>query len=383
MPLAFAPNNVVALGRIRAGVAGSPDAVPTQETVLRRIVVLSPRWWDPQFGLGQLKFEDGQLSEAEGLLERAIALDPKPEQQHYLLAQIMEKEGRNVEAAEQLRLAGHVATDLNSQKLESKQLWFRKSWFRKRWFTKARFTKGRPAKQRSSSETPATMTSPGITQPLLTRGLKPERMAAFLQFTALVLSALVYLPALRYEFVHDDLRQIAGNPTLHSWKSIPGFFTHHLWAFGNAPDEENYYRPLFQCWLLLCHSLFLHLTPWGWHLGTILHLHILVVWLVYRLGRYLFGDDLTAAMGALLFALDPVHIESVAWVSGGVDPLLAVFLLGSLICFLKGLQLEGPDRFPWRLMSYATFICALLTKETAAVFPAIVFSFSTARGKRR
>jgi tetratricopeptide (TPR) repeat protein len=58
----------------------------------------------------------------------------------------------------------------------------------------------------------------------------------------------------------------------------------------------------------------------------------------------------------------------VAWVSGITDPLLAVFLLGSLLCCLR------PER-KWRWASLALYALALLEKETAIVLPLLVFAY--------
>src|SRR5205085_1082795 len=94
-----------------------------------------------------------------------------------------------------------------------------------------------------------------------------------------------------------------------------------------------YYRPLFNLYLLVNYQLF-HLNPAGWHLLLVLW-HLLVTLLVYRLARRLLKDEGGALTAALIFGVHPVHIESVAWISGVTEPMLAVFFLGALLGYLR------------------------------------------------
>jgi 4-amino-4-deoxy-L-arabinose transferase-like glycosyltransferase len=75
----------------------------------------------------------------------------------------------------------------------------------------------------------------------------------------------------------------------------------------------------------------------------------------------------------MLFALHPVHIESVAWVSGVTDPLLAIFLLGS---FLAYLQFREGNRWGWMGLALAFFVLGLLEKETAIVLGPLAFLYA-------
>jgi hypothetical protein len=138
---------------------------------------------------------------------------------------------------------------------------------------------------------------------------------------ALVLTALAYLATLRFGFVYDDLPQIVNNPTLTTWKTLPGLFTSHSWAFLLPHWDGNYYRPLFMTWLLLNRKLFDLYTP-AWHASNLL-VHLIATWLSFVVARQLFRDSTKAGSVALLFGLHPIHIETVAWVSGATDTLMA------------------------------------------------------------
>jgi len=207
-----------------------------------------------------------------------------------------------------------------------------------------------------------------------------RRLTAALWLRAiLALSGAVFLPAIGYDFVYDDNQQILLNPWLVGWTHIGQFFTRHLWAF--SPDSPistgNFYRPLFLLWLLLLN----HLSggiPGFFHLATIA-LHVIAVYLCYALALRLSGERATALFAALIFGLHPVHIEAVAWISGGTEPLFTVPFLGSLLCYLRSGD-EGGNHRGWMVGSWLCFALALLGKETALVLPGVILVHCLASG---
>ena len=179
-----------------------------------------------------------------------------------------------------------------------------------------------------------------------------------------IVTFAVFAPTLSYGFVYDDHAQIVETKQLNSWRMIPNYFTGHVWKWKSPEGKGVYYRPVFLLWLLLNQTLF-GLSPAMWHLTNVL-VHVLATVLVYALAREITGDTLTATISGLIFGLHPAHIESVDWVSGVTDPLLAVFFFGSLLLLVKGKPV-------WSLVLFAV---SLLTKETAIVLPAIVFCYA-------
>jgi tetratricopeptide (TPR) repeat protein len=200
------------------------------------------------------------------------------------------------------------------------------------------------------------------------------RRAAFLFVCAVLLAAFfAYLPSLWFQFVYDDVQQIAENPAIRSWEHVPQYFTRHVWA--HLHSQTNYYRPLFLLWLRLNHALF-GLEPMGWHLTTVL-LHLATTLLVYLLGRRLLARRDAAAVAALLFALHPVHIESVAWVSGLTDPLLALFFTGS---FLSYLRWREEKRLLCLALALLLAALALLCKESGVALPLLILAHASLYG---
>ncbi len=183
-------------------------------------------------------------------------------------------------------------------------------------------------------------------------------------------SAVVAYAALPgFQFVFDDQRQVLGNPTLLSVSSIPQYFLHHMWSY--VPEAlASYFRPLFSTWLNLNYALF-GTHPGGWHIA-LLCLHVVASFLTYQLVCKVFENQSVGFLAALLFAVHPVHVESVAWVSGGPDPLAAVFGIGSFLLYRKAQGAEGSSKPLFVAMSLASYACALLTKEAVLLFPVLI-----------
>jgi tetratricopeptide (TPR) repeat protein len=209
-----------------------------------------------------------------------------------------------------------------------------------------------------------------------------ELLAKYLRRPSVLLPLLglvtfvVYSGSLSFDFVWDDWPQIVNSPIIRTWSNLPRAFGSDLWY--HVARHQVYYRPLFVAWSMLNYTLF-GLRPWGWHLGAVL-LHVgavvAVFWLVRRMGV----EYWTAALAALIFALHPVHIEPVTWISAASDTMVTMFAALAFAAFLNGRDAErnpepNPDkrkRTAWWMASLALLACALLTKEMAVMFSVLV-----------
>src|SRR6476469_1472166 len=204
-----------------------------------------------------------------------------------------------------------------------------------------------------------------------------ESRALFLTIAATILA---YANSLNGAFVFDDTKQIVGNPTLKSWSSVLGAFTSDVWSFQRhtltADVPPPYYRPLFTIYLTVNYKLFGLWEP-GWHLVNLL-VHTAATVLVYYLLRRLSRDKVVALLGALLFGLHPVHVESVSWISGIPDPLAALFYVPSIFWYVR--YREEGDR-KWLVASVAAFGLSVLCKETPLVLPLVLAAWELARMK--
>jgi protein O-mannosyl-transferase len=177
---------------------------------------------------------------------------------------------------------------------------------------------------------------------------------------------VVFAPMLRHGFILlDDDEHLFNNPsmlrpsiesTLEYWKKpyfgmyIPVTYT--VWAVeaGFAkPAKAEGNPPLY---------------PWVFHLGNIVF-HALNVLLIARIGFLLFGTGWAAVIGAALFALHPVQVETVSWAAGRRDLLSFFFALIAMWQLLEGCR----PNFRWaKHFGIATFFysLALLSKPSAA-----------------
>jgi len=201
------------------------------------------------------------------------------------------------------------------------------------------------------------------------------RRRAWLTAAAIVVvAALPYLNALGNGFIYDDHQQILANPYLRSFRYLRAIFTTSVWSFlGGAAGVTNYYRPLMTFGYLLCFRLF-GPSPFAFHLVNLL-MHLAVVLLVYRVTASLFRDRDIAALTALIFALHPIHSESVDWIAAVTDIEVALFFLAGFWFYLRipRLTASRPDR-RWLTAQAGLVVClalALLSKEQALMLPVL------------
>jgi len=179
----------------------------------------------------------------------------------------------------------------------------------------------------------------------------------------------VFANTLGNEFVYDDLHQIVENPRIRSLDSLPEIFTSDPWSFKFG--TSSYYRPMLHLSYLLTYQA-AGLSPRAFHLVNVLW-HVCASLILYALALRVFDDDTTTAtsaatVAALVFAVHPVQTEPVAWLAAVGDVQVALFGLLTVLLYL--LALDGRrSAYGGALVSYAL---ALLSKEPAAVFPAIL-----------
>ena len=183
---------------------------------------------------------------------------------------------------------------------------------------------------------------------------------------------LPFIPALGAEFVSwDDNRNFLDNPGYRGlgWQELRWMWT---------TFHMGHYVPL--SWMTLGFDYELWgMNPFGYHLHNVF-LHGANTVLVYALARRLLpralrgADDdsgltLPAALAALVFAIHPLRVESVAWVTERRDMLSLLFGLSSVLAYVRSRTEQRSARaFYWT--SVALFVCALLSKATLITLPA-------------
>ena len=164
---------------------------------------------------------------------------------------------------------------------------------------------------------------------------------------------LAYAPALSGAFLWDDDAHVTA-PDLRSLGGLA-----RIWLDLGATQQ---YYPLLHSAFWLEHRLWGDAAV-GYHLANVF-LHAAVAWLLFVVLRRLAVPG--APLAAAVFALHPVHVESVAWISEQKNTLSTVFYLGGLLTYLR--FDEGRRRAGYALAT-ALFVLGLLTKTVVATLP--------------
>jgi Tfp pilus assembly protein PilF len=207
------------------------------------------------------------------------------------------------------------------------------------------------------------------------RAASEEDRNAVVFLILILLSALPYVNALANSFVYDDRLQILGNPYIHSFRYLGRIFGSTVWTFEGAQGVTNYYRPLMTLAYLVGYKVFGRL-PFGFHLMNLV-LQVAIVLLLFAVTESIFHDRLLSLVASGLFALHPIHTESVAWIAGITDLELSFFFLLTFLLYLRLADIEQPTpsyRRSYLLMLLA-YSLALLSKEQAVVLPALAIVY--------
>lgn len=194
-------------------------------------------------------------------------------------------------------------------------------------------------------------------------------LAALLPAGLFLVTCAVFWPALLGEFTWDDDINLVSN------LGYRGFEASQIrWMFTNT--LMGHYMPFTWLSFALDHALG-RMDPWGYHLASLL-LHAANAVLVYLIARRLLAVALStavdtragAAVAALLFALHPQRVESVAWISDRATLLCAAFYLLAVLAYLRAAGApDGRRRMGWGAASLVAFAAALLSKGMAMSLP--------------
>ncbi|MBI2825869.1 MAG: tetratricopeptide repeat protein [Planctomycetia bacterium] len=223
-----------------------------------------------------------------------------------------------------------------------------------------RATEGRGRPRSHKSVSPHEATSPAAST-----GPWRSILAGCL-LVAMVIAA--FSPALAAGFVWDDETYVTGNPTL---RTVDGL--HRMWF---VPTSLPQYYPLVCTTFWLEYHLY-GFRPFGYHLVNVL-LHGLDAVLVWRLLRRLRVPG--AWLAAAIFAVHPVCVESVAWVTERKNVVSLAFALLSMLAYLRFAPVEPTDgpaatagrRWSFYALSLALFAAALLSKTAVVTVPAVL-----------
>jgi protein O-mannosyl-transferase len=191
----------------------------------------------------------------------------------------------------------------------------------------------------------------------------------------LLLATLPYIGTLRNDFAYtyDDRVLILDNPYVHNFQHLREVLTTTLFSSLGAQGGTPYYRPLATLCFLFCYQLF-GPVAFGFHLVSLL-LNAAAVGVLFLLAGQLLSDRIAAFAAAALFALHPVHVEAVAWISDVTDLELTLFYLLTFWCFLR-IAAPGGGRRVWAEAAMTvSFILAIFSKEQALTLPLLAMGY--------
>jgi len=209
-------------------------------------------------------------------------------------------------------------------------------------------------------------------------------------FAIAALTVAVFAPALHYGFIlWDDDRNLLTNPFYRGlgWAQI-------RWAFTSA--VMGHWIPVTWLTFGVDHALW-GMNAFGYHLTNVL-LHAANAALFYLLARRLLRLGLTAApawaitlgaiVSALFFAVHPLRVESVVWITERRDVLSALFYLLTVLAYLKACAADGAPRRRWLVVSLGAYTLGLLSKSLIMSLPLAllvldVYPLRRARGNWR
>jgi protein O-mannosyl-transferase len=189
-----------------------------------------------------------------------------------------------------------------------------------------------------------------------------------------LITFVVFSPALRNGFVNwDDFETIVAN------QNFRGFTWSHLrWMF--TTFHLGHYQPL--SWLTFSLDYLLWgVEPFGYHLTNILF-HSANAVLFYFLTRRLLAIaapisnavvlHLAAGFAALIFAIHPLRVESVAWATERRDVLSGFFLLLTVLSYLKAVGPETSKTSRWIAVTVILYVLSLLSKASGMTLPMVL-----------
>jgi tetratricopeptide (TPR) repeat protein len=190
----------------------------------------------------------------------------------------------------------------------------------------------------------------------------------------LAVTALVYLRCLGGNFVLDDVVMFVKTKDLSPWSFLwKGFTRDEFWYIDAGflqPQHFRNYRPLFLVWCWVDYHLF-GLNPGAWH-ASFLAVHLVAVWLVFKISLRLADDSTSALLAAAAFGLTPIHVAAIAWVAGSCYVLATALGLAAFYLILP--RIDGTGR-NWTA-AIALYAGALLCHECMTAFPALVACYA-------
>jgi len=184
----------------------------------------------------------------------------------------------------------------------------------------------------------------------------------------IILGFISYANSIDGKFIWDDNGLIKNNLYIRSWSNTPKIVTQDIGA--GSLSSSNFYRPV-QIISYLTDYSYWGLRVRGYHLTNIL-LHILAAVAFYWFIGTIFHYGALAFIASLLFVTHPIHTEAVSYISGRADSLALLFILLTMVWYVKSLVSNKIKYYILAILSYAL---AIFSKENSIILPALILLY--------
>jgi len=200
-----------------------------------------------------------------------------------------------------------------------------------------------------------------------------NRWSRYLLGALLLITAAIYFQSIKFDFLTtwDDNFYVTENPDIKAltWSNIQLFFT-------------NFYMNMYQPLTMMLYAFEYKIGGGNaafFHFGNILF-HMLNTVLVYLFIKKIANNNqVVALLTAAFFALHPMHVESVAWISETKDVLYSFFFLLSLIMYHNYLRNNRIKHLVWACL---LFLLSCFSKSAAVILPLVMLLMDYYTGRK-
>lgn len=209
-----------------------------------------------------------------------------------------------------------------------------------------------------------------------------QRSSIFVRVAVATITLLALGRVVTNEFTgYDDPGTISNNPAFNppTWRGVAKYWI--------APEGALYAPLTYTTWGLLAFVARVDqpddtgsmLNPWVYHAANLL-IHLATTMIVLALLRCLTTSAFAAFVGATIFAIHPVQVETVAWASGTKDLLCGLFIATSLYAWVRHRQRERDAK--WYAFAILAMLLACLSKPTGIVVAPMVLAIDRLVSRR-
>lgn len=196
----------------------------------------------------------------------------------------------------------------------------------------------------------------------------PDYLLTLAKKRAIAILIIVFFTIIAYgntmqnAFAWDDTDTIINWQATRSWKNVPAML-----AGATPPGHPGNYRPIRNVLYIASYHLF-GLNPTGYHIQAIF-LAVAIAILIYLITDILIPKSYTALIAGLFFALHPMHVEALTWITSSMDMFGMLFGFGAIYTYL----VWRITKYTWQyLLAIILTFLAIFSNEVTLSIPILI-----------